>query len=55
MPSDFGEEDHSDMILQQDGAKRLQIFTLLFGMSWIKVSTQKNWQQRPYHSAISLP
>jgi len=36
MPSDFGEQDHNDTILQQDGAERLRIFTLHFGTSSIE-------------------
>jgi len=36
MPSDFGEQDNNDMILQQDGAERLRIFTQHFGTSSIQ-------------------
>jgi hypothetical protein len=36
MPSDFGEQDHNDIMLQLHGAEHLRISTLHFGTSWIE-------------------
>ena len=55
MPSDFGEQYHSDTILQQEGAKRLRIFTLHFGTSSIESFHANELAEASLEQAISLP